>query len=499
MVASADLGVVCILLSSAVALGSGGGTVQKSCECLDLTVGGQPWQNSEGLTCDRYRALKTYLNPNITSELYCNLFTSERNMGYLLEEACCLCGGGDYPCDDQAPPSMSPSATPTASPVPDDCACQDVEGWRDPDGADCEQYKSLFGATTYEKPVYCAILSTVNGNHGTYGESCCFCGGGEFGCGISLTPTTSPAPSVSSSPSEGCTCANVVPDGLPERLNGNWADADDLMCSGYETLLGFTGFTSAKYCQLYTLVSYGHTMAQACCLCGGGDWTCPSASPSPSYTLPEDTSTIVVTGSATLTGVSRSQWEGDASFQHAFKTAIATVAGVGPSAVNVREIVTPTARQKSDSLAVSYTVTTLASLNSAHQVANRMVTSLQDDSTMLGAVSAAFADAGHQTPGLTIFATAHATVTEGGARFSQSNSQADSHETSSSSSGGVAVAAGIVGAGVVFAVGLFAARKRDAQKSRVRIQMGTRGDHEAQKESMRTAEELEDGPVNYGL
>merc|ERR1712146_454165 len=102
-------------------------------------------------------------------------------------------------------------------------------------------------------------------------------------------------------------------------------------------------------------------------------------------------------------------WDGDSSFELSFRTAIATVAGVGLSAIEVRKIVTLTARRKSDSLAVSYTVTTLASIISSHQVANRMVTALQDDGIMLGAVSAAFMDAGHQTAGLMISAAnAHA-------------------------------------------------------------------------------------------
>lgn len=287
------MGMWSVTLSLLVAAGLLAADAQDDCQCVDLVPPGlQVWENEEGITCDRYGQLMAYID--VETATYCELFADDRYHGYTMNEACCLCGGGDHPCDDIDPPSISPSVTPSVSALPPGCQCVDVAAagqtdWIDSDDGTCESYESLYqmlsqgGFGEITQASYCTVFHDVVGLGGiTYGTGCCLCGGGQTACNMTESPSPSPYPSNSPRPADGCTCTDKVPLGMPE-----WSDAQGLSCDQYEDLARFLEINTAAYCALYDDLSHGHTFGDACCMCGGGDWLCtpsPSGSPAPSAT-----------------------------------------------------------------------------------------------------------------------------------------------------------------------------------------------------------------------
>lgn len=104
-------------------------------ECFDFV----DYENGRGDGCDWYA--RGFFNR-------CAIFGNSRpnSEGVTGNDACCLCGGGQYFVDTPSPtssptgPTASPTASPTESPTIAPTQCANVDGWVNSRGDGCEWY-----------------------------------------------------------------------------------------------------------------------------------------------------------------------------------------------------------------------------------------------------------------------------------------------------------------------------------------------------------------------
>jgi len=116
-------------------------------------------------------------------------------------------------------PTVSPTKSPTNSPT---IFCQDVPGWVDIYGDDCRYYEA------YED--WCSLYGDMrDGGNGTPNYGCCYCGGGVTESNPPAGSSTA-APSVSPTESDGDTCSPIIDTKTCNQTEGCAYNKFDSLC-----------------------------------------------------------------------------------------------------------------------------------------------------------------------------------------------------------------------------------------------------------------------------
>ena len=224
------------------------------------------WVDSWGNGCDGYE-----YNEDPGCPEYGYSYPNEDNI--TAKDACCYCGGGGSMNIPSAFPShqYEPSVIPTVT-------CYDYNGWVDYYGDGCDWYEKSDDPGC---PWYGEEWPNEDGI--TANDSCCYCGGGgsmnipSASPSHQYKPTVTPSVTPSTKPSHPYE-PSVKPTVTCYDYHG-WFDYWGDGCDWYED----NDDPGCPYDGDWYPNEDGITGNDACCYCGGGSMTIPSASPSNKY------------------------------------------------------------------------------------------------------------------------------------------------------------------------------------------------------------------------
>lgn len=211
------------------------------------------WKNKYGHDCDSIREEEETGNP------YCRKHghqehTADKATGVLLNDGCCVCGGGSTTPD---PTGRSVSKR--------DYQCEDLDwkgGWSD---ISCKELEEMVSNQKYEHKDSCSDkylnIFKDSRNGVNMQTACCVCGGGVITPSrLSMPPRAPPPLPPTSSPTTADMCHDI---GGPftGRYLGTYSDCDSVRRSG------------GRFCEFHGDMLKNEkdiTVNDACCVCGGG-------------------------------------------------------------------------------------------------------------------------------------------------------------------------------------------------------------------------------------
>eukprot|EP01063_Lacrimia_lanifica_P001031 TRINITY_DN1048_c0_g1_i2.p1 TRINITY_DN1048_c0_g1~~TRINITY_DN1048_c0_g1_i2.p1 ORF type:complete len:1492 (+),score=527.54 TRINITY_DN1048_c0_g1_i2:95-4570(+) len=284
--------------------------------CTDIRPNGARWYSGYGQSygCDYFAAGATQ------SPSRCEKWGNDkRNMGYVANEACCVCGGGvgldDTPAPETPEPTEAPTpvptvatdapatatpepttAAPTEAPTPVPTQATDAPSTDAPvTGGECKDktvdggaawhgsWGSSYGCPYFADPQFdyrCNRFGSSGRNFGLVAtDACCVCGGGDRAAPVPTSPPATPAPTATTpAPTVAATDAPATapPTAVPETCVDVTIDGRTWY-SGYGEPYGCDYFAagatqSPSRCEKWGELkpSEGYVANTACCACGGG-------------------------------------------------------------------------------------------------------------------------------------------------------------------------------------------------------------------------------------